>query len=86
MLANIDPTTTGMLIAAVTSMGTAVTYLHKSLVRQMSEVNDQWRSQMEEVKKALIDCQLDREAMWALLARQAGTDVDSLRKEKEADK
>jgi hypothetical protein len=82
-LANVDPTTVGMLVTAITSMGTAVAYLHNRLLAQMSSVNEEWKSQMEEVKDALQDCQADREQLFLILAKQAGTEVSELRKIKE---
>lgn len=82
-LANVDPTMVGMLITAVTSMGSAVAYLHNRLLNQMSSVNEEWKSQMQEVKEALVDCQKDREQLFLILAKQAGTEVSELKKIKE---
>ena len=39
--------------------------------------------QMDEVKEALQDCQKDREQLFLILAKQAGTEVSELRKIKE---
>ncbi len=74
MIASVDPTTVGMLITACGILGSAVGFLYK----QQSAFH-------KDTSTKLAECEKDRVALWAELARQAGTRLEELKKELRSD-
>ena len=74
ILATVDPTTVGMLLTACGILGSAVGFLYK----QQSQFH-------KDTSEKLRDCESDRVALWAELAKQAGRKIDELKKELSSD-
>jgi hypothetical protein len=70
ILATVDPTTVGMLLTACGVLGSAVGFLYK----QQSQFH-------KDTSEKLRDCESDRVALWAELAKQAGRKLDEFKKE-----
>ena len=64
-----DPTTIGMLLAAITGLGSAIGVLWRQVTRHFGNI-----------EAKLKDCEDDRLELWKQLAKQAGRNVDDLRK------
>ena len=64
IVATVDPTTVGMLLTACGILGSAVGFLYK----QQSQFH-------KDTSEKLRDCESDRVALWAELAKQAGRRV-----------
>lgn len=65
-----DPTTIGMLLTAITGLGSAIGVLWRQVTRHLQVIEGK-----------LSDCESDRLALWRQLAKQAGTDVEDLKKQ-----
>ena len=63
-----DPTTIGMLLTAITGLGSAIGVLWRQVTRHL-----------QVIESKLSDCESDRLALWRQLARQAGTDIEDLK-------
>jgi len=68
-MASPDPTTIGMLLAAITGLGSAIGVLWRQVTKHFVFI---------ELK--LKDCEDDRLELWKQLAKQAGQNVDDIRK------
>ena len=65
-----DPTTLGVLVTALTGMGTAIGVLWRQIQKHLATIEEK-----------LKDCETDRVELWKQLAKQAGTDVKALKKQ-----
>ncbi len=63
-----DPTTIGMLLTAITGLGSAIGVLWRQVTRHLNVIEGK-----------LSDCESDRLALWRQLAKQAGTDIEELK-------
>ena len=74
ILATVDPTTVGMLLTACGILGSAVGFLYK-----------QQASFHKDTSEKLAQCESDRVALWAELAKQAGRKLEDFKKELSSD-
>jgi hypothetical protein len=90
MLGEFDTTTVGTLVSAIAAMGTAIGYLHRRLLSEMSSMKDDLiaerkncENEILEIRKAFEvernECRRDRERLWRVLAKIEGTDVENYR-------
>jgi len=77
MIGNTDITQVGMLVAAVATPGTVIGVLWKQMIAHFSRVD----RKLEETQELLTDCQDDRLHIWKTLAKQAGCNVEELKKD-----
>lgn len=64
-----DPTTVGMLLTAIAGLGSAIGVLWRQVTRHLVTIESK-----------LKDCEDDRLELWKEMAKQAGQNVDDLRK------
>tara|TARA_E500000305_G_C3867860_1_gene163713 strand:+ start:381 stop:608 length:228 start_codon:yes stop_codon:yes gene_type:complete len=64
-----DPTTIGMLLAAITGLGSAIGVLWRQVTKHFVFI-----------EAKLKDCEDDRLELWKYIAKQSGQNVDDLRK------
>ncbi len=94
MFAEFDTTTVGTLVSAIAAMGTAIGYLHRRLMLEMSSMKADLISErkncereMSELREAFQverkECRRDRQHLWAVLAKIEGTDVEKFRRDLE---
>ena len=94
MFAEFDTTTVGTLVSAIAAMGTAIGYLHRRLMLEMSSmkadlINERKNCarEMSELREAFQverkECLRDRQHLWAVLAKIEGTDVEKFRRDLE---
>ena len=94
MFAEFDSTTVGTLVSAIAAMGTAIGYLHRRLMLEMSSMKNDLiaerkncEREMSELREAFEverrDCRRDRQHLWQVLARIEGKDVAKYREDKD---
>jgi hypothetical protein len=64
-----DPTTIGMLLTAITGLGSAIGVLWRQVTKHFVFI-----------EAKLKDCEDDRLELWKQLAKQSGQNLDELRK------
>lgn len=64
-----DPTTIGMLLTAITGLGSAIGVLWRQVTKHFATI-----------EAKLKDCEEDRNDLWKTLAKQSGESLEDLRK------
>lgn len=64
-----DPTTIGMLLTAITGLGSAIGVLWRQVTRHLATIEEK-----------LKDCEDDRTELWKTLAKQSGESLEDLRR------
>ncbi len=75
MLGAIEISQVHMLIGACSVLGTAIGVLYRQMVVHFNAVD----KKLARTEEALSDCQNDRLAIWKLLAKQQGVEVEAIR-------
>jgi len=77
MLGQTDITQVGMLIGACATLGTVIGVLWKQMLSHFKGIDEK----LEKTQEALEVCQDDRLQIWQAIARQAGCQVDDLKRD-----
>lgn len=77
MFGESDITQVGMLVAACATLGTVIGVLWKQMVSHFNRVDEK----LDETQKSLSDCQEDRLQIWQTIAKQAGCQVEDLKRD-----
>lgn len=75
MIAAIELSQVQMLFVACSIMGTAIGVLYRQMVVHFHAVD----KKLARTEELLADCQDDRLAIWKLLAKQQGVEVEAIR-------
>lgn len=75
MLGETDPTLLKMLLGACGILGTAIGALYRQQVVHFNSID----KKLQRAEESLQDCQDDRLAIWKLLAKQQGVEVEAIR-------
>ena len=75
-----EPTLVATLVAGIGATTTAIGYLHKKLMAKVEAQHQEVQGALEAAHEERKACQEDREMLWSVLAKQAGTLVDDLKK------
>jgi Na+/glutamate symporter len=77
MLSQSDITQVGMLLAACATLGTVIGVLWKQMLTHFKGIDEK----LDKAQEALADCQNDRLQIWQAIARQAGCQVNDLKRD-----
>jgi len=75
MLGATDPTQVTMLLGACGILGTAIAALYRQQTTHFNSLD----AKLKHAESMLQDCQDDRLAIWKLLAKQQGVEVEAIR-------
>ena len=75
MLAATDPTQITMLLGACGILGGAIAALYRQQLVHFNSLDEK----LKRAETMLQDCQDDRLAIWKLLAKQQGVEVEAIR-------